>query len=93
MNVGESTRLSPMQQQIVDTLQQAIPDAEVRLESPDGVHYTAIVVSEAFVNLPLVRQHQMVMNALKSEFDSDRLHALQLKTMTPEKWAQAQSQQ
>lgn len=87
---GRAAKISPMQQQIIDTLTAAIPDARVRLESPDGVHYTAIVVSAEFENLPLVRQHQRVMNALKAEFDSERLHALQLKTMTPDKWAAVQ---
>lgn len=90
---GDSLRWSAMQQQIVDTLTTAMPDAQVHLESPDGVHYTAVVVSAEFENLSLVKQHQRVMNALKSEFDSERLHALQLKTMTPDKWAAAQGNQ
>ena len=39
-----------------------------------------------------VKQHQMVLNALKEEFDSERLHALQLQTFTPDKWAAAQAE-
>ena len=79
-----------MKEQIRETILKAIPDASVRVESPDGEHFGAIVVSASFEGMLLVRQHQMVMNALKEEFDSERLHALQLQTYTPEKWEAAQ---
>ena len=75
-----------MQEDIATTIQRALPEAEVRIETQDGTHFAAIVVSPAFEGMPLVRQHQMVMKALKEEFDSERLHALQLKTLTPSKW-------
>ena len=81
-----------MQEAITSTIQRAIPDAEVRVESPDGTHYAAVVVSPSFEGLHLVKQHQMVLNALKAEFDSERLHALQLRTFTPTKWAAEQQQ-
>ena len=46
-----------------------IPDATVMVGDPrnDGVHLEAFVISESFVGLSLVRQHQTVMNALKDE--------------------------
>ncbi|MCZ6452303.1 MAG: BolA/IbaG family iron-sulfur metabolism protein, partial [Deltaproteobacteria bacterium] len=34
----------------------------------------------------LVEQHQMVYGALKEALGSERIHALALKTMTPEQW-------
>ena len=40
----------------------------------------------------LVKQHQMVLGALKAEFDSERLHALQLKTLTPAEWRAMQEE-
>ena len=81
-----------MKDLIASTIMAAMPDASVRVESPDGTHWSAIVISPSFEGLMLVKQHQMVLNALKSEFDSERLHALQLKTYTPQKWEAAQSQ-
>ena len=64
---------------------EAIPDAEVRVSDPhnDGEHFQAIVISASFEGLSLVKQHQMVMNALKEEF-KEKVHALALKTMTPD---------
>lgn len=80
-----------MEELIVSTIRKAIPDAVVHVETPDGTHWAAVVVSETFSGQSLIAQHRVVMNALKQEFDSDRVHALQLNTMTPEQWAQRQT--
>jgi stress-induced morphogen len=71
---------------ITQAVRRAIPDARVFADSPDGRHFQAVVVSAAFEGQPLVRQHQLVMKALRHEFDSDRVHAMQLRTMTPEEF-------
>ena len=75
-----------MKEIIEAAVRQAIPDAEVHVESPDGTHWSAIVVAPSFTGMSLVRQHQLVMGALRSEFDTERLHALELRTMTPDRW-------
>jgi len=77
-----------MNQQIVDIIKGNIDGAQVHVISPDGVHYQAIVISDTFEGVPLVKQHQQVMNALREEFDSERVHALQLKTFTHQRWAE-----
>ena len=64
----------------------AVPDAEVHIYDPDGQHFQALVISAEFEGLALVRQHQKVMKALKTAFETN-VHALGLKTFTPEKWA------
>jgi len=74
---------------VTQTIRRAVPDAQVWIDSPDGQHFQAVVVSAAFEGLPLVRQHQMVMKALRQELDSNRVHALQLKTMTPAQYEAA----
>jgi acid stress-induced BolA-like protein IbaG/YrbA len=74
-----------MIEEIRDTINAAVPDAETYVASPDGTHFEALVISPAFDGLSLVKQHQMVMRALKEAFEED-VHALQLKTFTPEKW-------
>ena len=77
-----------MIEQITITIQNAIPGARAAVIDPmnDGQHFEALVVSEAFEGLPLVRQHQMVLKSLKAELDSNVVHALALKTFTPAKW-------
>ncbi len=84
------------QQTMIDVIKECItktlPDATVYVADPnnDGEHFEAIVVSPTFVGLPLVKQHQKVMNALKEEFATS-VHALALKTFTPEKWENEKS--
>lgn len=82
-----------MIEQIRTLIEEAVPEAQVAILDPnnDGQHFEAIVVSPAFDGLPLVRQHQMVLNALKDQFASNVVHALALKTFTPAKWEQNKS--
>ena len=64
----------------------AVPDAEVYIHDPDGQHFQALVISAGFEGMSLVKQHRLVMGALKEAFETN-VHALGLKTFTPEKWA------
>jgi stress-induced morphogen len=63
---------------------EALPGAEVEVLDPmrDGDHLQATVVSEKFAGMPLVKQHKLVMDALREPLKG-QLHALQLKTKTP----------
>ncbi len=66
---------------------EALPDAEIYVIDPyqDGQHFQAIVISPSFTGLSLIKQHQAVMNPLRHAFEG-AVHALGLKTFTPEKW-------
>ena len=77
-----------MTKSIEDTIRKAIPDARVAVVDPynDGQHFEAFVVSASFEGLPLVRQHQMVLNSLKEQLAANIVHAVALKTFTPDKW-------
>lgn len=72
---------------IQKTILTVLPDATVYVDDPnnDGEHFQAIVIAEAFASMSLVKQHQIVMNALKEKFETT-VHALALKTFSPEKW-------
>jgi acid stress-induced BolA-like protein IbaG/YrbA len=83
--------MSDLTKQIEETILGAVPNAQVIVRDPmnDGAHFEATVISESFVGMPLVKQHRQVMLSLKDAFAGD-LHALALKTYTPEKWARTQ---
>jgi len=55
-----------------------------------GDHYQVLVVSPAFAGRTLVQQHQLVYAAVREAMSSQAIHALALKTYTPEQWATAQ---
>ena len=52
----------------------------------DGAHFEAVIVSPAFAGLARVRQHQLVYAALGGRM-RDEIHALPMKTFSPEEWA------
>ncbi len=50
----------------------------------DGQHFEAILVSAEFAGKSRVQRQQMVNAVLRPYFDSGELHALSMKTLTPE---------
>jgi acid stress-induced BolA-like protein IbaG/YrbA len=52
----------------------------------DGAHCEAVVVSPAFAGASRVKRHQLVYAAL-GERMKEEIHALSMKTFTPDEWA------
>lgn len=52
----------------------------------DGAHFQAVIVSAAFVGKSRVQRHQVVYAALGDRM-REEIHALSMKTLTPEEWA------
>lgn len=65
-------------------LVKAFPDAQIKIDdlAGDGDHYSCSIVSEAFRDVPRVRQHQLVYSALEGHM-GEKLHALALHTSAP----------
>jgi acid stress-induced BolA-like protein IbaG/YrbA len=53
----------------------------------DGHHWEAVIVSAAFQGKNKVQQHQLVYRALGDRM-REEIHALSMKTLTPEQWAE-----
>lgn len=69
--------------QIKIMIETGLPDARVEVAGDDGVHFAAQVVSPSFAGKRVVEQHRMVYATL-GEHMGDAIHALSLRTMTPE---------
>ena len=69
-------------------IEQALPGAQVAVHDTTGTgdHFEARVVSPTFRGLSMVQQHQQVYAPLKDVLATGELHALALKTYTPEQW-------
>ena len=52
----------------------------------DGAHFEAVVVSPSFAGASRVKRHQLVYAALGDRM-REEIHALSMKTFTPEEWA------
>lgn len=61
------------------------PDATVLIEG-EGCNLSITVISQQFQALSLVKKQQGVMAVLTEPLASGRLHAVTLKTYTPEEW-------
>lgn len=68
---------------IRELIETGLPGSHARVHGPDGVHFEAVVVCEAFAGkLPLAR-HRMVYATLGERMGGE-IHALSLKTLTPD---------
>jgi acid stress-induced BolA-like protein IbaG/YrbA len=52
----------------------------------DGQHFEAVIVSSEFSGLNRIKRQQRINAILKPRFDTGELHALSMKTLTPEEW-------
>lgn len=66
----------------------ALPECEAQVRDTTGTgdHFEATVISPAFEGKGMVEQHQMVYAPLRSLIASGALHALALKTYSPQAW-------
>jgi acid stress-induced BolA-like protein IbaG/YrbA len=70
-------------QTIRELIEQGLPGARADVQGDDGVHFEATVISDTFRGkLPLAR-HRLVYATLGDRMGGE-IHALQLKTLTPE---------
>lgn len=52
----------------------------------DGQHFQAVIVSPSFTGRNMIQQHRLVYDALGERMHA-QIHALSMKTYTPEDWA------
>ncbi len=52
----------------------------------DGRHWYATIVSTAFAGKRAIQRHQMVYATLGEKIRNDEVHALSMKTLTPDEW-------
>jgi acid stress-induced BolA-like protein IbaG/YrbA len=65
-------------------IEAGMPGAQVIVRGDDGVHFEATVISDAFTGKSLLQQHRLVYAALGGRMESEEIHALALKTYTPD---------
>jgi len=76
--------------EIQQAIETAIPEAQVYLEG-EGCNFSAIVVSEVFQGLPLVKRQQTVLAPVSHWLSSGALHAFSVKTYTLAEWENRQA--
>ncbi len=71
--------------EIQTVLMNALPLQEVHV-SGDGSHFQVIAVGELFAELSRVKKQQTVYAPLMALIAENRIHAVSIKTYTPQEW-------
>jgi acid stress-induced BolA-like protein IbaG/YrbA len=74
-------------QQLKELISNALPMDHIQVEG-DGRHWFATLVSPSFEGLSRIKRHQLVYATLGQRMQTDEVHALSMKTLTPTEWAQ-----
>lgn len=77
-------------EQIKAAIEAAIADSQVEAQS-DGSHVHLTVISPAFAGLSPVKKQQLVYGVLQDAISGGAIHAVHMKTFTPEEWASRNS--
>lgn len=72
-------------QAVQHLIEEGLPQARVRVASPDNTHFEALVVCESFAGKRKIQRHQMVYHTLGERVGRE-IHALSLKALTPEEY-------
>ena len=73
-------------QAIKQLLETHLADTTAFIEGEDGRHYSAIVISPLFAGKNRVQKQQLVYTALGNHIADGTIHAISIKTFTPDEW-------
>lgn len=75
---------------IEQAIKTALPDGQVFLDG-EGCNFSAIVISEGFQGLSLVKRQQTVLATVAGWLASGQLHAFSVNAYTPAEWEAQQA--
>ncbi len=75
-----------MQNDIQIMLQDSLPDSQVIVQSNDGRHFDAIVVTDAFIDKRAIERQKIIYAIIGPHITNGQIHALSLKTYTHQEW-------
>lgn len=74
--------------EIKQLIEAGLKDCTAIVEGEDGRHYSATVISPEFNGKNRVQKQQMVYTTLGNRIADGTIHAISIKTFTPEEWQQ-----
>ena len=79
--------------QLEDTIRGLLKVDVIEIEDLTGTsdHWRVMIVSPDFEGKTKIEQHKLIFDPLQDKIQSNEIHALTLKTFTPEKWAKVNS--
>jgi len=74
--------------EIKQLIESHINESIAFITGDDGRHFTATVISDQFTNKNRIQKQQLVYSALGTLIHDGTIHAISIKTFTPEEWQQ-----
>lgn len=71
-------------------IEEGLSGADAMIEGDDGSHFEGVVVCQNFDGKSMLEQHRMVFDTLGDRMQTGVIHALSLRTFTPEEWSRQQ---
>jgi len=71
---------------IKQMIQEGLPGAKVQVNGDDGVHFEATVICDEFAGKTMLVQHRMIYDLLGDKMQDGAIHALALRTYSPQEW-------
>jgi len=78
-----TTLLQP--EKIKAWIEAGLPKAQVIIEG-DGAHFDAIVISPIFAGKTRIQRQRLVYATIEAQLADGTIHAISVKTSTPEEW-------
>ena len=72
-------------QEVTRLIETGLPEAQVRVESDDDTHFSAVIVAAAFEGKRSLQRHQLVYATLGPRMGRE-IHALSIQAYTPTEW-------
>lgn len=66
-------------------IENGLSNAQVLVEGADQ-HFAVTIISDAFTGKKQVQRQQLVYQLLGAQFSQGKIHALSMKTYTPDEW-------
>ncbi|MFM2112189.1 MAG: hypothetical protein RLZZ271_849 [Pseudomonadota bacterium] len=74
-------------QELQRIISEGLPCEHIEVDG-DGRHWSAVIVSAEFEGKRPIARHQRVYATLGARMATDEVHALSMKTFTPQEWQQ-----
>lgn len=72
--------------EIKGLIEAGLPNTTATVDGEDGRHYSVVVISPAFEGKNRIQKQQLVHATLGNHIVDGTIHAISIKTFTPEEW-------
>jgi acid stress-induced BolA-like protein IbaG/YrbA len=72
-------------EEVKSLLEQALPDCEIQVAGGDR-NFDLVLVGDVFEGVRPVKRQQLVYGALNEQIAAGDIHAINMRTFTPEEW-------